>query len=204
VKLFFYDTETTGLPDFKAPSDAPHQPHIVQFAGQLVCSETRRVLASIDLIAKPEGWTIPDDVAAVHGITTEHAMDVGVAEAVVVEAAYSLWKRADVRVAHNEQFDARIVRIALKRASAVLALAEEWKAGRAECTAAMSTPLCKMPPTEKMLRAGFTNFKTPKLSEAHEILLGQPLVNAHSALADVDGCRRIYWHMKDLEQAVAA
>ena len=32
----FYDTETTGLPDFKAPSEAQHQPHIVQLAALLV------------------------------------------------------------------------------------------------------------------------------------------------------------------------
>ncbi|MEA3044540.1 MAG: polymerase subunit epsilon [Sphingomonadales bacterium] len=27
-----YDTETTGLPAWHDPSDAPHQPHVIQLA----------------------------------------------------------------------------------------------------------------------------------------------------------------------------
>lgn len=202
MNLFFYDTETTGLPAFKDPSDAPHQPHIVQFAGALVDGESREVIASIDLIAKPDGWTIPDEVAAIHGITTERALAVGVPEEQIVAMALSLWQQAQVRIGHNEQFDARIVRIGAKRFSGVVA-AEAWKAGIAECTATMAKPLCKMPPTDRMRAANFNSFKTPKLSEAHQILLGYPLEKAHSALGDVDGCRRIYWHIK-AAQAVGA
>lgn len=203
MRAFFYDTETSGLPDFRQPSEAPHQPHVVQFAGCLVDTATRRTIASIDVIAKPDGWTIPAEVAAVHGITTEHAHDVGVPEREIFAMVLSLWDRADQRVAHNEEFDARIVRIGLMR-FADLATADRWKQGRAECTANMATPICKMPPTARMVKAGFNNFKKPKLSEAHQILLGQPLENAHSALADVEGCMRIYWHMVDAAKAVAA
>lgn len=189
-RLFFYDSETTGLPLFSEPSNDPRQPHIVQFAGSLVDDETDTTIASIDLIAKPDGWTIPDDIAAIHGITTERAIEVGVDEALIVRLAFEIWKHADKRIGHNEQFDARMMRIVCFRFLDD-ACAETWGAGVSECTARMATPRCKMPPTAKM-RGGF---KTPKLSEAHEILLGAPLIGAHSALADVDGCRRIYRHM---------
>jgi DNA polymerase III subunit epsilon len=37
--LLFFDTETTGLPDFRAPSDAPQQPHLVQLACILATDE---------------------------------------------------------------------------------------------------------------------------------------------------------------------
>lgn len=202
MNLFFYDTETTGLPAFKDPSDAPHQPHIVQFAGALVDGETFQTIASFDLIAKPDGWEIPDDIASIHGITTERALAVGVPEAQIALLAYGLWRLAERRVAHNEQFDARIVRIACKRFLGE-SEAEAWKAGAAECTARMSTPLCCLPPTEKMRARGLTNYKTPKLSEAHEILIGEPLENAHTALADADGCRRIYRYIKTTAAAAA-
>ena len=79
IKLF-YDTETTGLPDFKAPSESAHQPHIVQLAALLVDMDTRETIQSMDVICRPDGWTIPDEVAAVHGITTEHAAEVGIPE----------------------------------------------------------------------------------------------------------------------------
>jgi DNA polymerase-3 subunit epsilon len=54
----FYDTETTGLPLFKEPSEHPDQPHIVQLAGCLVDLDTRKTIASMDVIVKPDGWTI--------------------------------------------------------------------------------------------------------------------------------------------------
>lgn len=202
MKLFFYDTETQGLPDFRAPSAAPGQPHIVQFAGALVDTATRRVIASVDLIVRPDGWVIPPEVAAVHGITTERAAEVGLPEAEVLSIAMSLWRRADCRVAHNEEFDARILRIAQHRFNRDVL--EDWDLGQAHCTAAMSTDICKIPPTPRMVAAGFRHFKKPKLSEAHSILLGYELENAHSAMADVEGCMRIYWTMLDRAQTAAA
>lgn len=86
----FYDTETTGLPLFKEPSEHPDQPHIVQLAAILVDLDTRREIASMDVIVRPDGWTIPDDVAAIHGITTGHAMQVGVPEKLAVRMFMSL------------------------------------------------------------------------------------------------------------------
>ena len=75
-----YDTETTGLPLFREPSESPAQPHLVQLGASLVDLDTRSVLSSIDVIVKPDGWTIPDEVAAIHGITNEKAMDLCIPE----------------------------------------------------------------------------------------------------------------------------
>lgn len=206
--ILFYDTETTGLPDFKAPSEAPHQPHIVQLAALLVDADTRNTIASMDVISRPDGWTIPGDVAAVHGITTEHAAAVGIPEKLAVEMFMALWAGPGrTRIAHNEQFDARILRIALKRfldrAGEVLPISDEWKSAPAECTARMATPICQIPPTAKMVRAGFNKFKTANLGEAYRHFMGRELENAHSAMADVMACRDIYFAMKDLQKEAA-
>lgn len=197
LKLFF-DTETTGLPDFKAPSESAHQPHIVQLAALLVDMDTRETIQSMDVIIRPGGWTIPDEVAAVHGITTQHALDVGIPESMAVSMFMELWSGRN-RVAHNQQFDARIVRIALMRYVDTEA-ADIWKEGAAECTAIMATPVCQLPPTAKMVRAGFNKFKTPNLGEAYRHFTGNELVNAHSAMADVMACRDVYFAIKGAQE----
>lgn len=197
LKLF-YDTETTGLPDFKAPSESAHQPHIVQLAALLVDMDTRETIQSMDVIIRPDGWTIPDDVAAVHGITTEHAAEVGIPENLAVSMFMELWVGRP-RIAHNEQFDARILRIALMRHQSEDA-ADIWKSGPAECTARMATPICQIPPTAKMVRAGFNKFKTPNLGEAYRHFTGNELVNAHSAMADVLACRDVYFAIKGAQE----
>lgn len=76
------------------------------------------------------------------------------------------------------------------------ATADDWKAGESECTATLSTPICKIPPTPKMVSAGFNKFKTPNLGEAFRHFMGRDFDNAHSALADVRACIDVYFAIK--------
>ena len=197
MRALFYDTETSGLPDFSAPSESPHQPHIVQLGAALVDLDTRETIASLDLIVKPVGWEIPTDVSAVHGITTERAAEVGIDEACAVNALLGLWRTAHTRIGHNESFDARILRIALKRLGYGDDLADEWKAANAECTARLATPIVALPPTPKMIAARRFHHKTPNLSEAYQHFTGKPLEGAHSAMTDVRACATVYWAIQD-------
>ena len=197
----FYDTETTGLPLFKEPSEHPDQPHIVQLAACLVDLDTRKTISSMDVIVRPDGWTIPDDIASIHGITTEHAADVGIPESLAVGMFMEIWSHR-TRIAHNQQFDARILRIALMRFEDQEA-ADDWKAGESECTAIMATPICKIPPTGKMIAAGFNKFKTANLAEAYRHFMGCDFDNAHSALADVQACMAVYFAVQDTKAEAA-
>ena len=201
LKLF-YDTETTDLPRFKEPSDHPDQPHIVQLAAALVDMDTREEIASMDVIVRPDGWIIPDEVAAVHGITTEHAAAVGVPESLALSMFLELWAGRP-RIAHNESFDARIIRIAQHRAGEPEIYLERWKSGAAECTARLATPIVKSPPTAKMLAVGRTHHKTANLAEAVQFFTGKPLENAHSAMADVRGCMAVYFGIQDMQPVEA-
>jgi DNA polymerase-3 subunit epsilon len=194
----FYDTETTGLPDWNQPSDAPQQPHLVQLAACMVDLDTREIVQSIDVIIAPFVWEIPSEVAAVHGITTEKARAVGIPEPLALEMFLHLWRQSDARVAHNESFDARIVRIGFKRHMDD-AIADQWKAGKSECTAKLATPICALPPTERMVAAGRYHHKTPSLTEAYRHFTGEELVNAHSAMADVRACMAVYFALHERE-----
>ncbi len=189
MKAIFFDTETTGLPLFSEPSEDPRQPHIIQLAALLVDLDTRKTIASL-------GWEIPEDVVKIHGITTAYARSVGVPEPLAVQLFLELWSRADVRIGHNEQFDARIVRCALHRYTHLTERAPLWKAGRSECTQILATPILKLPPTAKMVAAGFNKHKSANLREAYLHFMGRELEDAHSAIADARGCLEVYFAMK--------
>lgn len=194
----FYDFETSGLPLFDQPSDDPRQPHIVQVGAQLVNMDTRIVVQSLDVIVRPNGWSIPEEVVQVHGISTEMAMDLGVSEELAAEMLLELWKPSQprLRIGHNEPFDARIMRIALKRFFDD-PTADGWKAGSAKCTQKLSTPILKLPPTEKMRAAGRGHHKSANLREAYEYFTGKPLSGAHNAMVDVDACKTVYFAIQD-------
>jgi DNA polymerase-3 subunit epsilon len=182
----FWDTETTGKPLYGQPSELPEQPHLVQLAAVMCDEISGQIMQSIDVIIRPNGWTIPDEVTKIHGITTEYAANVGVPEEMSVMMFMELWFRCDKRVAHNEKFDARIMRIALKRYKFDEKIIDAWKEGQSECTMLASTDVLKLP---KEKGGGY---KWPSLSEAYEYFTGQPLQNAHSAMADVMGCIAVY------------
>jgi len=194
MKAVFSDTETTGLPLFSEPSEDPRQPHLVQLAALLVELETREVLETIDFTIKPDGWEIPDDVAKIHGITTEIAMQTGIPEADALDAFLKMWA-GQPRVAHNEQFDARIIRIAMMRYPQVCGWTspDAWKMAPAQCTQRLATPILKLPPTERMKATGFGGkHKTANLREAYQFFMGRELVGAHSAIGDARGCMDVY------------
>lgn len=186
-----FDTETTGLPLFGLPSEDKRQPHIVQLAAILYDLDAHIAVSSIDVIIKPTDWAIPEEAAKIHGISTERAMDVGISEALAVEMLLDLTK-GRLRVAHNEQFDARMVRIACKRFFDQPVI-DEWSSGRVECTARMSTKIINLPPSEKMKQSGMRHAKTPNLAEAYRWATGgAEIAGAHSAIGDTLACLQVY------------
>jgi len=199
--ILAYDTETTGLPDFRAPSEAPHQPHMVQLGAVLVDEQTRKIEASLDLIIHPKDWEISDEIAKIHGITHDKAFALGVDENVALNLLMQLWDCCDYRLAHNEPFDARIVRIGLMRYEFPGNEIEQFKVGKTACTQQLATPIMKLPPTPKMIAAGFNKNKSANLTEAFEHFTGKSMQNAHSAMADVMACLEVYWAIQDLQKA---
>lgn len=194
--ILCFDTETTGFPDFRSPSDAPQQPHLVQLAMVLLDDDLVE-RSSVNLIIKPDGWTIPDDVAKIHGITTEMATRLGVPEVLATRLYIELrYGCANVlAVAHNVNFDLRIMRIAMLRAG----YSKEWQDGfshlKSYCTMETSKPIINLPPTDKMVSAGFNKPKAPRLSECVKHFFDEDLIGAHDALVDVRACVRVYRHL---------
>ena len=193
--IVFYDFETTGFVEKGLPIDHERQPHIVQ-AAAIVIEDDGSKVASFDLIVRPDGWVIPDRAAAVHGISTERAARLGVPEGSVFRLLRFFMRTAGIRVAHNEAFDWSIMEIASHRYDHA-ALAQELNGpGRFRfCTMEETRNICRIPPTDRMVAAGITEFKSPRLEEAYRHLFGEPLDGAHDAMVDVSACKRIYEHL---------
>lgn len=183
----FFDTETTGIPlNHKAPaSDLRNWPRLVQLAWVLADDEAHEV-ASAQYIVKPDGFTIPTEATAIHGITTEAAMQDGVDLHAVLTAIMLDIPRASVLVAHNMSFDERILGAEFLRAGHPNVV--ESKARR--CTMQEATNYCRLPS-----RYGY---KWPTLPELHMTLFSTPFEGAHQALADVRACARCYFELKRL------
>src|SRR6185437_11573292 len=130
------------------------QPHIVQLAMVMADAETRAEIRMENMIIRPDGWTISPEVAAIHGITHERAMDEGIPEIEAVDRFICLMARCSVRIAHNESFDSRIMRIAMLRYGVLREVIEAMEQREKYCTMQQSTTLMNLPGTDRMKAAG--------------------------------------------------
>lgn len=181
--ILIFDTETTGLPEWKKPSGDDCQPHIVQLAALQVDTDTRKIVQSMDVIVKPLAWPIPQEMTDIHGISYDMAMDVGVTEYVALDMFLSMLGESK-RIAYNTTFDNRIIRIGTKRYFSE-ASAEAFRNSEYECAMIAS----------RKIMGG----KNPKLEDAYQHFTGKEMENAHNAMADTKACMDIFFAIKDLE-----
>ena len=197
--IIVFDTETTGIPRWDLPADDPAQPRIVDI-GAILCDQDGTEVARFESIVKPDGWTVAEGAAKVHGITTEIALEQGRPIAEVLDGFDALQNQAALIVAFNVRFDDKLLRGERRR----LGRPDGFGTVPVFCCMKGATPLCKIAPTGKMVKAGFTKFKTPKLTEAVKILLERDHKGAHRALADAIATKDLYFAMACNAEFMAA
>jgi len=183
----FFDTETNGLPrSHSAPlSDLGNWPRVVQLAW-LLTDEAGNERQKGEFIIRPEGFTIPEQAAAIHGITTEIALRKGVPLPRALGAFQQSLESAEVLVAHNFEFDQRVLAAEYLR----LGLDPSPLMGNPSiCTMRGTTAYCQLPSD----RGGY---KWPKLTELHTKLFGTGFESAHDAMADVQACARCFFELR--------
>jgi len=185
--LFFFDTETTGLPrNWNAPLNPrtlANWPRMVQLAW-LLCDEAGNELVSASRIIRPQGYTIPPAAARIHGITTERALAEGVVLADALDEVLPRIDQATVIIAHNIAFDEKILGAEFLRLGRPHPLARK----KTRCTMKESTPFCALP--------GSYGFKYPNLTELHRKLFNKAFADAHDALADVRACKAAFYELR--------
>jgi len=182
-----FDTETTGLPvDWKAPiSNLDNWPRLVQIAW-FHCDNSGNILTDSNYTVKPQGFTIPEDAIEVHGISTEMATSEGIdLKTVLIEFSKAI-SQSNFLVAHNLNFDEKIVGAEFLRVNVNNQLSMIPKI----CTMEMSINYCKLP-------GNYGKYKWPSLSELHYKLFDEYFDEAHDAAVDVKACANCFFELKN-------
>ena len=208
--ILVFDSETTGICEWKKPSDDPTQPYLVQIAALLVDISTWRNIAGFVTTIKPaDGWTeMPDEAEKIHGISYDYCVRNGIDVVVALQMFDELMGRSDVIVGHNVEFDKRILRIASKRNGFVDFMGRLKEYPKFD-TCREADKIAKLPATVAMHKSGRHWSKLPKLTEAYEFFYGEPPKKSHEAMADVVACMRVYkkiieWHAEHGEPVTSS
>lgn len=181
-----FDTETTGLPkSFKAPiTDFDNWPRLVQLAWQNYSAQGE-LISSFNYIIKPDGFTISDEVAKIHRIDQARAEKEGLDLLPVLEEFKKELLKTEFAVAHNIDFDEKIVGAEFLRNS----MPNIFEATRKICTMKGSANICKIP--------GRNGYKWPNLTELHTYLFQRGFEEAHDAEADVKALAKCFFELKN-------
>ena len=193
MHFLFFDTETTGLPrNWNAPvTDVKNWPRMVQLAWLLYDEAGNEVIRSNDII-QPDGYRIPKASSLIHGITTEKAKEEGIPVGEVLNKFSYAFDSADYLIAHNIDFDDKIVGAEFIRAEMET---DFFKKSRI-CTMKSSIQYCRLPGRFK------GKFKNPTLTQLHTKLFGHGFDDAHDALADVIACADSFFELVKREVIV--
>ena len=110
-----FDTETSGLFDFKRPADDPDQPRLAS-AAFIVADEDGNEISRTSHLIRPDGWTMPLEAEAINGLSTELLNMEGVPMADVLDIYQGHIEAGLIVTAFNVQFDCKVMRAELRRA----------------------------------------------------------------------------------------
>lgn len=182
----FFDTETTGLPrNYQAPlDDFLNWPRIVQIAWSLY-DEDGNHWESQNYIIKPEGFIIPPESTKIHRISQERAVQEGMPLRLALEHFLRDTSGVSHLVAHNIDFDEKIVGAELLREK----MPNPFFSARKICTMKSSVSYCKI-----LNNRG--TYKWPNLTELYNCLFSSGFPEAHDAVFDVKACADCFFELK--------
>lgn len=180
------DTETTGLPlNYKAPiEDSNNWPRVIQLAYSLF-DKNHNLIKRVCALIKPDGWIIPNEKFWTdNGYSQEKSLAEGVMFKEVLEEYIKDRLLCKYAVAHNMNFDSKILRAEMHR----YGFKTEFTAKKI-CTMMKSTNYCQIP------NAKGNNTKWPSLTELHNHLFKVGFSGAHDAGSDVDACAKCFFEL---------
>ena len=181
--VLFFDTETTGIPDRAAKWDVDFMeyPHVVQIAWMIGDHAETHII-------RPDGWEIPDEAVAVHGITNEQARTQGEPFVFVIDRFLVFAQKAGLICGHNIHFDTGIVKANILRDLG----REYYDANDVEQALFKGKRIDTMRSTMKWVdaRNSWGKLKFPNLGELYARCFPGETFNAHDALDDTKAVAR--------------
>lgn len=188
IKIIILDTETTGLPKKRGQSalDGPNcWPDIVSISWSIFIDGVK--LTQKTFLIKPDGWAIPPESSAIHGITEQQAAENGHPLANILNEFQEDLHDVKHVIAHNMEFDKNVIFNAYK-----------WRLGKNPHDIwPKRGDICTMKNSEMELqlpskRRTPTGYKMPSLAELWtDTFHTDALPNAHSANRDVEVLEKI-------------
>ena len=204
--VLVFDVETTGLlPRLKKGEKekiTDDLPYIIQLSFILYDIINNRIIKSYNAYVRPPAnVVISEKITQLTGITREMLDESGHRIEDVLVELYEAYSECDVVIAHNLEFDSRMVNIETERNYSLLdyeiAPFVQWMFDelfcklmyvKLHCTMQMSIKLCNIQKTNS--RGTYTKF--PTLCELYVHLFGQTPQNLHNSMMDVLVCLRCY------------
>jgi DNA polymerase III epsilon subunit-like protein len=186
----FFDVETTGLPPRNAkPSDYDkfNGCRVVSIAWNL--RDEKTVYSQKYAVSDP--GSIEDGIVGaehIHGITIDVIEKYGSPIEAVIHEFFDDVQKSDMIVAHNLEFDRKVVASELYRMGCKEA-GDKFMNYRGICTMKTTTNLVKIKSTYG------NSWKWPRLEELHVFLFGHAFENAHHAMCDVDALVKCYYRL---------
>jgi len=188
-----FDTETTGLPKSRNASieDSSQWPYIVQLTFMLYNTETRKIeMLEDDIIKMENGTEITKESSEIHKITQEMSEERGIPiKDAIIKFALAL-EQANVLVAHNIEFDKKIIQAECHRMGYTNIFNERNYIYYD--TMLFGTHITKL---TRITKYNKVVSKYPKLVELHENLFESRPKNLHNSLVDVFACFRCFYKM---------
>jgi len=206
--ILAFDTETTGLfPVKKSTYTMEEMPFITQLSFILYDKKNKVILQRFNqYIRIPKEITITPFITNLTGVTREKC-DNGVHIRDALQAFWMAYNQCDVVIAHNIDFDRRMIEIELIRNSYILVDIRSMSMfnptynyinGIQEiCTGNLGRNICNI---HSISQNGKTYKKMPKLSELYEYLFKTPLLGAHNSMYDTEACLKCYNTICDINQ----
>lgn len=204
--VMVFDVETTGLLPKKIAGQEiliESYPYIIQLSCIVYDLMNKQIAFSYDSYVKvPHHIEIPERVSELTGITKELCNEKGCDIIDALSNFYEAYMISEVVVAHNIDFDQKMIEIELMRNrkdvldkvpycfTIFSKIYEQLKGIERYCTMKHGIDICAIKIENRITK------KWPKLSELHQKLFDEVPDGLHNSMVDVSACLRCYLKMR--------